>query len=43
MGYISASYTVHGHNDGTTTTCPGEAVYNHIRSWPHFGGALKKC
>jgi N-acetylmuramoyl-L-alanine amidase len=37
---ISASYTLHGHRDGVCTTCPGNALYNHISSWPRFGGKL---
>jgi N-acetylmuramoyl-L-alanine amidase len=40
MGKISSTYSLHGHRDGVCTSCPGESLYNHIRSWPRFAGRL---
>jgi N-acetylmuramoyl-L-alanine amidase len=37
---ISSSYTLHGHRDGVCTTCPGDALYNLIKTWPRFTGKL---
>jgi len=39
-GNISGSYTLHGHRDGVCTTCPGDTLYNHIKSWPKFRGPV---
>lgn len=41
MGKLSRSYTLHGHRDGDSSRpCPGTALYNEIRTWPHYGGRL---
>jgi N-acetylmuramoyl-L-alanine amidase len=40
LGKISGSYALHGHRDGVCTDCPGDALYNRIRSWPRFAGQL---
>jgi len=37
---ISKNYSLHGHRDGVCTSCPGNALYNQIKSWPKFGGGL---
>jgi N-acetylmuramoyl-L-alanine amidase len=42
-GKISSSYTLHGHRDGRSTTCPGNALYNEIKTWANYGGGLRKC
>ncbi|KAK3106014.1 hypothetical protein FSP39_010927, partial [Pinctada imbricata] len=41
-GYIDSSYTLYGHRDVGITECPGEALYNIIRSWPHYNGTSGK-
>jgi len=33
---VSSRYTLHGHKDGGITICPGQALYNEIRTWPHY-------
>jgi len=40
LGKLSSSYTLHGHRDGTCTSCPGNALYATIRTWPRYGGTL---
>ncbi|XP_031626861.1 peptidoglycan-recognition protein SB1-like [Contarinia nasturtii] len=35
--YLSNNYTLFGHKQVRATSCPGEALYNEIQSWPHFG------
>jgi len=39
-GDIENLYSLHGHRDGGCTDCPGDALYNIIRTWPLYGGAL---
>jgi len=39
-GKLSSNYTLHGHRDGTCTSCPGNALYATIRTWPRYGGSL---
>ncbi|XP_046564822.1 peptidoglycan-recognition protein SC2-like [Haliotis rubra] len=36
MGKIQSSYTLRGHRDMGSTDCPGTALYNLIRTWPHY-------
>ena len=34
---LSYDYTLLGHRDIiTTTTCPGDKLYNMLKSWEHF-------
>jgi len=40
LGKLSSSYSLHGHRDGTCTSCPGDALYATIRTWPRYGGPL---
>jgi N-acetylmuramoyl-L-alanine amidase len=40
QGKLSAAYTLHGHRDGGCTDCPGQAFYDLINTWPHYGGVL---
>ncbi|XP_055955983.1 peptidoglycan-recognition protein SC2 isoform X3 [Patella vulgata] len=35
-GKISQSYVLRGHRDMGSTSCPGQALYNLIRTWPHY-------
>jgi N-acetylmuramoyl-L-alanine amidase len=39
-GKLATNYTLHGHRDGGRTTCPGQKLYDLIRTWPHYGGPL---
>lgn len=41
-GMISRSYSLHGHRDANCTACPGNALYDIVKTWPHFKGRLKK-
>ncbi|XP_007668386.2 N-acetylmuramoyl-L-alanine amidase [Ornithorhynchus anatinus] len=41
-GYLHPDYIMHGHRQVVATDCPGEALYQHIRSWPHFKEVEKK-
>ncbi|XP_055324772.1 peptidoglycan-recognition protein LB isoform X2 [Sitodiplosis mosellana] len=35
--YLSTNYTLYGHRQVRATTCPGPALFNEIKNWPHFG------
>ncbi|XP_044614141.1 peptidoglycan recognition protein 3 isoform X2 [Equus asinus] len=35
-GYLSPNYLLVGHSDVTNTLSPGKALYNIIKTWPHF-------
>ncbi|KAL3831961.1 hypothetical protein ACJMK2_023649 [Sinanodonta woodiana] len=35
-GKITGDYCMYGHRDVRDTTCPGEALYREIRTWPHY-------
>jgi len=37
---LSATYSLHGHRDGTCTSCPGDRLYATIKTWPRYGGQL---
>jgi len=37
QGLITADYELFGHRDGRlNTSCPGDALYALIRTWPHY-------
>lgn len=36
-GYLLRNYTLYGHRQIRPTTCPGDALYGEIKTWPHFG------
>ncbi|XP_062294912.1 N-acetylmuramoyl-L-alanine amidase-like [Scomber scombrus] len=36
-GRLKASFTLQGHRQVVNTSCPGDALYNEIRGWEHFG------
>jgi len=40
LGKLSSSYSLHGHRDGRCTSCPGNALYATINTWPRYGGRL---
>ena len=40
QGKLSRFYTLHGHRDAGATRCPGDALYNEIRTWPRYRGRL---
>ncbi|XP_070544582.1 peptidoglycan recognition protein 1-like [Ptychodera flava] len=35
-GYISSDYTLKGHRDVGSTSCPGDALYDEIQTWDHY-------
>lgn len=37
QGHLERNYTIYGHRQVRDTTCPGEALFNEIQKWPHFG------
>lgn len=36
-GYLLSDYTLYGHRQVRATTCPGDALFSEIKTWPHFG------
>ncbi|KAJ8404211.1 hypothetical protein AAFF_G00339840 [Aldrovandia affinis] len=34
---LVANYTVHGHRQLVSTSCPGDALFSEIQGWKHFG------
>lgn len=36
QGYLSANYTLYGHRQVRATECPGNALFNEIKTWPGF-------
>ncbi|XP_052231306.1 peptidoglycan-recognition protein SC2-like isoform X2 [Dreissena polymorpha] len=37
LGKITPNYKLYGHRDAGTTECPGQTLYELIRTWDHFG------
>ncbi|XP_064614109.1 peptidoglycan-recognition protein SC2-like [Liolophura sinensis] len=37
MGKVTSTYTLKGHRDVRPTECPGQKLYDVIRTWPHYG------
>ncbi|XP_052034626.1 peptidoglycan recognition protein 4 isoform X2 [Apodemus sylvaticus] len=35
-GYLTSNYLLMGHSDVSNTLSPGQALYNIIKTWPHF-------
>ncbi|KAM4748392.1 N-acetylmuramoyl-L-alanine amidase [Rhinophrynus dorsalis] len=35
-GYITANYTIQGHRQLVSTSCPGDSLYTEIQTWEHF-------
>ncbi|KAG8229829.1 hypothetical protein J437_LFUL008797 [Ladona fulva] len=42
IGKISANYTLMGHRQVRNTECPGDALFNLIQHWAHFGDPENK-
>nr|XP_046270039.1 peptidoglycan recognition protein 6 [Scatophagus argus]XP_046270040.1 peptidoglycan recognition protein 6 [Scatophagus argus] len=40
-GRLVANFTLQGHRQVVKTACPGDALYNEIRGWEHFGEVKK--
>nr|XP_019961312.1 PREDICTED: N-acetylmuramoyl-L-alanine amidase-like [Paralichthys olivaceus] len=38
-GRLEADFTLKGHRQVVKTSCPGDALYNEITSWEHYGEA----
>ncbi|XP_072934737.1 peptidoglycan-recognition protein SB1-like [Epargyreus clarus] len=36
LGFVSPNYKLVGHRQVTGTHCPGDALFNEIKTWPHF-------
>ncbi|CAL8105796.1 unnamed protein product [Calicophoron daubneyi] len=36
-GYLTRTYKLLGHRDVGNTSCPGDAFYEIIKTWPHYG------
>jgi N-acetylmuramoyl-L-alanine amidase len=37
LGKITSDYKLYGHRDVGDTECPGDVLYEHIKTWEHFG------
>lgn len=35
--YLATNYTLYGHRQVRDTACPGQALFNEIKTWPNFG------
>ncbi|XP_074511739.1 peptidoglycan recognition protein 6 [Sebastes fasciatus] len=40
-GRLVANFTLQGHRQVVNTSCPGDALYNEIRGWEHYGEVEK--
>ncbi|XP_078126111.1 peptidoglycan recognition protein 6 [Sander vitreus] len=40
-GRLVATFTLQGHRQVVNTSCPGDALYNEIRGWGHYGEVKK--
>ncbi|CAF1234774.1 unnamed protein product [Rotaria magnacalcarata] len=40
-GYISSTYTLRGHRDLDSTSCPGNAFYNEIKTWTNYRSLVR--
>ena len=36
LGHIISTYRLYGHRDASSSSCPGDALYNEIKTWPHY-------
>ena len=36
LGKLSPDYKIYGHRDVRETECPGDELYNLIKTWEHF-------
>jgi N-acetylmuramoyl-L-alanine amidase len=37
---IMSNYSLKGHRQGGTTTCPGDKLYQEITTWPHWTNGI---
>ncbi|XP_055301526.1 peptidoglycan-recognition protein SC1a/b-like [Sitodiplosis mosellana] len=37
-GHLASNYQLHGHRQVSQILCPGNALFNEIKDWPHFPG-----
>lgn len=40
-GHLEQNYTIFGHRQVRDTECPGGALFNEIKNWPHFENTSK--
>lgn len=38
QGHLYPAYLLNGHQQVSSTACPGKALFNEIKGWPHFFG-----
>lgn len=36
QGYLQSNYTLYAHTQVRETECPGDSLYNTLKSWPHW-------
>lgn len=36
LGRISSNYKLIGHRQAVATECPGNRLYDEIKTWPHY-------
>lgn len=36
QGYLARNYALYGHRQVRATECPGDALFNEIKTWPGF-------
>ncbi|KAL3863674.1 hypothetical protein ACJMK2_005421 [Sinanodonta woodiana] len=36
QGKVDSAYHLYGHRDVNPTSCPGDALYHEIQTWPHY-------
>lgn len=36
QGYLSSNHVIHGHRQVGSTECPGNHLYNEIKTWPRW-------
>ncbi|KAK3585455.1 hypothetical protein CHS0354_003302 [Potamilus streckersoni] len=36
LGKVASGYHLYGHRDVNPTSCPGDALYHEIQTWPHY-------
>ncbi|XP_078620532.1 uncharacterized protein LOC144887281 isoform X2 [Branchiostoma floridae x Branchiostoma japonicum] len=36
LGKVTSTYRLRGHRDVKDTECPGDTLYDHIKTWPHY-------
>uniref|UniRef100_A0A6M2DXC1 Peptidoglycan-recognition protein n=1 Tax=Xenopsylla cheopis TaxID=163159 RepID=A0A6M2DXC1_XENCH len=41
-GYLRKNYTLHGHLQVRNTECPGQKLYEEIKTWPNYKATVQK-